>query len=86
MRTGERYGLDFKVVPDEPGTTEGAVSAVAAGGGRGGRAAGDVRGKPGRLLVRGAYVARRYWKGAADCVDGEGWFDTGDVGVVDEEG
>ncbi len=40
----------------------------------------------GRLLVRGAWVIRRYFKAAADAVDVDGWFDTGDVAVIHPDG
>ncbi|MEX0643785.1 MAG: long-chain fatty acid--CoA ligase, partial [Parvularculaceae bacterium] len=40
----------------------------------------------GALLVRGPWVIKRYFKAAADCVDAEGWFDTGDIATVDPLG
>ena len=40
----------------------------------------------GRLQVRGPWVVQRYFKAAADAVDAEGWFDTGDVAVLHPEG
>ena len=41
----------------------------------------------GRLKVRGPAVARAYYGGAgAEQFDGEGWFDTGDVAHIDENG
>lgn len=41
----------------------------------------------GRLKVRGAAVASSYFKGVgADCFDDEGWFDTGDVAHMDQNG
>ena len=36
----------------------------------------------GRLMVRGPWVIRQYFKEEAPCVDAEGWFDTGDVAVI----
>lgn len=41
----------------------------------------------GRLLVRGAAIAAGYFKGdGGDVLDGEGWFDTGDVANIDQYG
>ena len=40
----------------------------------------------GRLLVRGPWVVRRYYRAEADCVDADGWFDTGDVSVLHPDG
>jgi fatty-acyl-CoA synthase len=40
----------------------------------------------GRLKVRGPSVTRRYFGAAADAVDTEGWFDTGDVATIDANG
>jgi len=41
----------------------------------------------GRLMVRGAFVAKGYFKGeGADAFDKDGWFDTGDVSTFDEYG
>ena len=40
----------------------------------------------GRLLVRGPWVIRRYFKAEADAVDVDGWFDTGDVSVIHPDG
>jgi len=37
----------------------------------------------GRLQVRGPWVIKRYFKDEkGDCIDSEGWFDTGDVAVL----
>jgi len=44
------------------------------------------RGHEGRLWARGASVVQRYF-GHDDCaVDANGWFDTGDLAVIDDEG
>ncbi|QMW24155.1 long-chain-fatty-acid--CoA ligase [Sandaracinobacteroides saxicola] len=41
----------------------------------------------GRLLVRGPWIVGRYFKGdGGDVLDAEGWFDTGDVATLDEQG
>jgi fatty-acyl-CoA synthase len=41
----------------------------------------------GRLKVKGPAVARAYYKGAgAEAFDPDGWFDTGDVAALDENG
>lgn len=36
----------------------------------------------GRLQTRGPGVVQRYFKQDEDCVDADGWFDTGDIGVI----
>jgi fatty-acyl-CoA synthase len=36
----------------------------------------------GRLQTRGAAVVKRYFKQDQDCVDGDNWFDTGDIAVI----
>ncbi len=42
---------------------------------------------PGRLMVRGAIVAGRYFKDeGGDILDADGWFDTGDMATLDGEG
>ncbi len=41
---------------------------------------------PGTLWARGAAVVQRYLKHDADAVDADGWFDTGDVATIDENG
>jgi fatty-acyl-CoA synthase len=41
---------------------------------------------PGHLMVRGSTVAGAYFRHDADILDGEGWFDTGDVATIDEHG
>ena len=41
----------------------------------------------GRLKVRGPYVVREYFRGeGGDILDGEGFFDTGDVATIDDYG
>jgi long-chain acyl-CoA synthetase len=42
----------------------------------------------GEILVRGENVARQYWqgKGLTPVIGEEGWFRTGDLGAMDEEG
>ncbi len=40
----------------------------------------------GRLLVRGPWVIRRYFKAGEDATDADGWFDTGDVSVIHPDG
>jgi acyl-CoA synthetase (AMP-forming)/AMP-acid ligase II len=53
-------------------------------------AAGDAlprqRGSAGHLKVRGASVVNRYLGADAPAVDPEGWFDTGDLAVIDDAG
>tara|TARA_R110001592_G_scaffold4275_10_gene23965 strand:- start:14384 stop:16009 length:1626 start_codon:yes stop_codon:yes gene_type:complete len=47
------------------------------------------RGEPGELLIRGPQVMQGYWQRpheTAESFTDEGWFKTGDVGVIDEEG
>jgi fatty-acyl-CoA synthase len=40
----------------------------------------------GHLKVKGASVLRRYFKSDADALDHEGFFDTGDLAVIDDAG
>ncbi len=40
----------------------------------------------GRLMIKGPTVAKSYFKGEADVLDDEGYFDTGDVATIDEHG
>ena len=40
----------------------------------------------GRLLVRGPWVVKRYYKHDRDATDADGWFDTGDIATIDEHG
>jgi fatty-acyl-CoA synthase len=44
------------------------------------------RGHEGRLVVRGASVVGRYFGHEDPAVDADGWFDTGDLAVIDAEG
>ena len=41
---------------------------------------------PGLLKVRGPAVVRRYYGAEVDAVDADGWFDTGDIAVIDGHG
>jgi fatty-acyl-CoA synthase len=40
----------------------------------------------GRLLVKGPWIVKRYYKEDQDAVDADGWFDTGDIATIDEHG
>ncbi|MDP3740482.1 MAG: AMP-binding protein [Hyphomonadaceae bacterium] len=51
-----------------------------------GRALSEQRGVEGRLHVRGQSVVHRYYDQAAPAVDGDGWFDTGDLARVGADG
>jgi len=44
------------------------------------------RGVVGRLKVKGASALDRYFKAETDALDAEGYFDTGDLASIDEEG
>lgn len=46
----------------------------------------EQRGVMGHLKVRGSSVVDRYFGAEDDAVDAEGWFDTGDLAVIDEDG
>ena len=46
----------------------------------------EQRGLQGRLHVRGASVVQRYFGEDRPAVNAEGWFDTGDLAVIDEDG
>ncbi len=46
-------------------------------------------GEPGELCVQGPQVMRGYWQRpdeTAKVIDAEGWFSTGDIGVMDDKG
>ncbi|WP_379546559.1 long-chain fatty acid--CoA ligase [Qipengyuania sp. DSG2-2] len=40
----------------------------------------------GALQIRGPWIIQRYLKAEADAADPEGWFDTGDVGILHPDG
>ncbi|TMM50044.1 long-chain fatty acid--CoA ligase [Qipengyuania marisflavi] len=40
----------------------------------------------GALQIRGPWVIRRYFKAEQDAVTADGWFDTGDVGIIHPDG
>ena len=42
--------------------------------------------QPGHLHVRGPTVVQRYFRHERDCVDADGWFDTGDIATIDVDG
>jgi long-chain acyl-CoA synthetase len=47
------------------------------------------RGEVGEIVIRGHNVMKGYWnrpEATADAIDAEGWFHTGDMGTVDEDG
>ena len=46
----------------------------------------EQRGHEGRLHVRGASVVERYFGQDAPAVDADGWFDTGDLAIIDADG
>jgi fatty-acyl-CoA synthase len=46
----------------------------------------EQRGHEGRLRVRGASVIERYFGDEEPAVDAHGWFDTGDLAVIDGDG
>ncbi|HEY0939684.1 MAG TPA: AMP-binding protein [Steroidobacter sp.] len=46
----------------------------------------EQRGHEGRLHVKGASVIQRYFGEDEPAVDSSGWFDTGDLAVIDERG
>lgn len=51
-----------------------------------GRALPEQRNVVGHLKVKGHSVVQRYYGAAASALDADGWFDTGDLAVIDEEG
>jgi fatty-acyl-CoA synthase len=40
----------------------------------------------GALMVRGPWTIQRYFRGASDVADADGWFDTGDIATLDQYG
>jgi acyl-CoA synthetase (AMP-forming)/AMP-acid ligase II len=46
----------------------------------------DQRNAVGHLKVRGPSVVRRYLGAADPAIDAEGWFDTGDLALIDDDG
>ena len=40
----------------------------------------------GHLMVRGPWILQKYFKAEKDAVDQDGWFDTGDISVLDQDG
>ena len=40
----------------------------------------------GHLMVRGPWILQKYFKAEKDAVDADGWFDTGDISVLDQDG
>jgi fatty-acyl-CoA synthase len=46
----------------------------------------EQRGVVGHLWVKGATVVDRYFKSDADVLDADGWFDTGDLAMIDDAG
>lgn len=51
-----------------------------------GRTLPEQRGVVGHLKVKGASVVDRYFKAEADALDAEGYFDTGDLARLDDDG
>jgi fatty-acyl-CoA synthase len=51
-----------------------------------GRPLDEQRGREGRLRVRGASAIERYFGHDEPAVDGNGWFDTGDLAIIDAAG
>jgi acyl-CoA synthetase (AMP-forming)/AMP-acid ligase II len=51
-----------------------------------GKALPRQRGVTGHLKVKGASVIARYYKSDVDALDGEGYFDTGDLASIDDDG
>ncbi|HEX2161365.1 MAG TPA: long-chain fatty acid--CoA ligase [Thermoleophilaceae bacterium] len=48
-----------------------------------------AQGEPGEIAIRGHNVMKGYWQrpdATAEAIDGDGWFKTGDIATVDEEG
>ena len=40
----------------------------------------------GRLQIRGPWIIRQYFNEESPCIDGDGWFDTGDVAALHPDG
>ncbi len=40
----------------------------------------------GALQIRGPWIIKRYYKAEEDAADADGWFDTGDVGIIHPDG
>ncbi|MXP28968.1 long-chain-fatty-acid--CoA ligase [Porphyrobacter algicida] len=40
----------------------------------------------GALQIRGPWVVKRYFKAEQDAINADGWFDTGDVGIIHPDG
>lgn len=51
-----------------------------------GNALDEQRNRVGHLWVKGASVVDRYFRAQSDALDEEGFFDTGDLATIDEEG
>lgn len=51
-----------------------------------GKALPRQRGVTGHLKVKGASVIARYYKSDVDALDGDGYFDTGDLASIDDDG
>jgi acyl-CoA synthetase (AMP-forming)/AMP-acid ligase II len=51
-----------------------------------GQALPEQRGREGRLRVRGASVVERYFGAEQKVTDADGWFDTGDLAIIDAQG
>jgi long-chain acyl-CoA synthetase len=48
-----------------------------------------AQGEPGEIAIRGHNVMKGYWRrpdATAEAIDDDGWFKSGDVGTVDEDG
>lgn len=48
-----------------------------------------ANGEPGELCVRGPQVMKGYWQrpeATAEVLDGEGWFKTGDIAIIQDDG
>jgi 3-(methylthio)propionyl---CoA ligase len=41
---------------------------------------------PGELMVRGPWTIQRYYRQDRDVADADGWFDTGDIATLDQDG